>query len=154
MEGATNLLVDSYLIEAQSVEVERAFYEDESGEIKWGFGHGVDEKYLLVRPDVVFFDINKNPILFIELVASHKVDNEKKVKLRRLQIDTIEISIPKDSPEGIEQALYNTKRIKWLYNNVEQSTDYIPIPIGNSTEVPPLDELQKRLFAETNEYRQ
>lgn len=154
VEGLANLLVESVLIEAHSVQMERSFYEDESGEIKWGSGHGVDEKYLLVKPDVVFFDINNNPILFIELVATHKADNEKKAKLRRLGINAIEVSIPKDSQAGIESALYNTKRIKWLYNYVEQSATYIPIPIAAAEGILPIDEQQKRLFAETFECRQ
>lgn len=154
VEGLANLLSESVLIEAHSVQIERAFYEDESGEIKWGSGHGIDEKYLLVKPDVIFFDLNNNPILFIELVATHKADNEKKAKLRRLGINAIEVSIPKDSEAGIESALYNTKKIKWLYNYVEQSTPYIPIPASASEGIPSIDEQQKRFFSETLECRQ
>lgn len=153
-DGIPNLLVDSYTVEAHSLEVNRVFYEDEFGKIKWGSFNEVDEKDILAKPAVVFFDINKNPILLIEFVANHKVDNEKKIKLRQVHIDTIAITIPKDSQEGIEKALYSIKRIKWLYNNVEQSANYIPIPIGSSTEIPELDELQKRFFAETYECRQ
>lgn len=153
-EGQANLLAEAVLLEAHSVEMERTFYEDESGEIKWGSGTGIEEKYLLIRPDVVFFDQNKNPILFIELVATHKVDNEKKAKLRRLGIDAVELVIPKDSPEAIEGALYSAKHIKWIYNNVAESTKYIPIPIGTSEGVPSVDEQQKRLLTETFECRQ
>lgn len=152
-EGLANLLVEPILIEAHSVEMERAFYEDEFGEIKWGSGQGVNEKYLLVRPDIVFFDADKRPILFIELVATHKADNEKKAKLRRLGINTIEISVPKDTEAAIEASLYNTKRIKWLYNHVEQSSNYISVPYSTSEGIPQIDEQQKRLFAETFECR-
>lgn len=153
-EGLANLLVESILIEAHSVEMERTFYEDESGEIKWGSGQGVDEKYLLIRPDVVFFDIDKKPLLLIELVATHKPDNEKKAKLRRLGINAIQVSIPKDTEAAIEAALYNTKRIKWLYNNVEQSTTYVSVPFSTSEGISQIDEQQKRFFAETFECRQ
>jgi hypothetical protein len=153
-EGLANLLVESILIEAHSVEMERTFYEDESGEIKWGSGQGVDEKYLLIRPDVVFFDIDKKPLLLIELVATNKPDNEKKAKLRRLGINAIQVSIPKDTEAAIEAALYNTKRIKWLYNNVEQSTTYVSVPFSTSKGISQIDEQQKRFFAETFECRQ
>ncbi len=153
-EGMANLLIESVLVEAHSLQMERSFFENEQGEIKWGSAKDVDERYLLVRPDVVFFDLYNNPILFIELVATHKVDNEKKAKLRRLGINAIEIIIPRDAPSEIEAAFYNTKHIKWIYNHVAESTKYISIPVGNSKGIPPIDEQQKRFFAETYECRQ
>jgi len=154
MEGMANLIKEAELIEAHSVEVERAFYENEQGEIKWGSGQGVDEKFLLVRPDVVFFDAEKNPVLLVELAVSHKVDAEKTAKLRRLGINTIEILVPRDSPEAIEAALYTVKNTKWIYNYEEANAKYIPVPEGDSTGVSSADEQQRRLFAETFECRQ
>ena len=153
-DGIANLISEAQVIEAESVERQIAFYENEIGEIKWGPKQGVDEKYLLVVPDVIFFDKNQKPILFVELAASHKVDNEKKAKLRRLGINSVEITIPKDSPAAIEAAIRSTKNTKWLYNNEEEHTHYVPISQRDSEGIPPIDEQQERLFAETFECRQ
>lgn len=153
-DGLATLLKESVLIEAHSVEMERTFYEDSSGEIKWGGNHDVDEKHLLVKPDITFFDINKKPILFIELVVTHGVNAAKKAKLKRLGINTIQVKIPKDSPESIEKNFYSTERIKWIYNYDEECAKYIPIPNKDTTGIPSIDEEQRRLFAESFQCRQ
>lgn len=153
-DGLANLLKESVLVEAHSVEMERTFYEDSTGEINWGANKDVDEKYLLVKPDITFFDINKKPILFIELVATHGVNAAKKAKLNRLGINTIQVKIPKDSPASIEDNFYTTERIKWIYNYDEECAKYIPIPNKNTTGIPSIDEEQRRLFAESFQCRQ
>ena len=64
------------------------------------------EKFLLIQPDVAFFDKDETPILLIEIVATHKVDPEKIVKIKRLGIDTVQVKVPKDSPQEIENCFY------------------------------------------------
>lgn len=147
--GFANLLIEPTFIEAHTVGIEKAFYEDESGEIHYGSNPGVNERFLLVRPDVTFFDINLKPILFIEIVVTHGVNSDKLIKLKRLGIDTIQIKIPKESPEAIEKSFYNTSKIKWIYNNVEESTEYLPISDSGSEGVSSIDELQRKLFEES-----
>lgn len=154
IDGLKFLIKEAELIEAYSVRTEQIFYEDESGSIKWGSNKNVDEKYLLLKPDAVFFDTVDKPILFIEFVATHGINGPKLAKLRRLGINTIQVRVPKDSREAIEQSFYTTERTKWIYNYEEANTDYISVPSGNSEGILPSDEDQRRLFAETLNCRQ
>ena len=149
IKGWPNLISESKIIEAFSVGIERYFYEDENGKISFGKNDESTSKYLLLKPDVTFFDKNQNPILFIELVATHKVSEEKKIKLSRLGIDTIQITIPKDSPEAIGKTLNNTNHTKWIYNYEQENTQYIPISQSNSEGIQPIDEVQRKLFEES-----
>lgn len=113
------------IIEAAFVEIEQYFYEDENCYIKKSNKTDFDEKYLLFKPDVVFYNFEKVPILFIEIKATHGIDDDKFIKIKRLGIDTIEISIPKDSPEEIENTFNKTTRTKWIYNNEYENTENI-----------------------------
>jgi hypothetical protein len=138
---------ESELIQAHSVRNEVQFYEDEKGKICWGRNLDFKEaenknKYLLIQPDVTFFDKDNNPILLIELVATHKVDREKLTKIRRLGIDAVEVKVPKDSPEAINNIFGVTSQTKWLYNYEQEKTDYFSIPEGDRTGVLPLDDFQ------------
>jgi len=153
-EGLANSIREAELVRAFSVGIERTFYEDEFGEIKWGVNPEVDEKFLLVRPDVTFFDENNNPILFIELVATHGISNEKRAKLSRIGIDCIQVRIPKESPQEIEAAFSVIERTKWIYNHEESVTNYISVPNSDSTGIPPIDEQQRKLFSESFNCRQ
>jgi hypothetical protein len=151
--GLANLLIESMYIEAAHVGIERTFYEDESGVIYFGSNVDVESRFLIVRPDVTFFDRDNKPILFIEIVVSHKISTEKLIKLKRLGVDTIQIRIPKDSPESIENNFHKTNMIKWVYNKTEEATQYVPVAERNSKEILPLDELQRKLFEESFECR-
>lgn len=153
VDGWPNLISEAKIVEAHSVGIERYFYEDENGRISFGKNDESASKYLLLKPDVTFFDKNLNPILFIELVATHKVSEEKKIKLSRLGIDTIEITIPKDSPEAIGKALNSTNHTKWIYNYEQEITPYIPIPKSSTEGIQPIDEIQRRLFEESYKCR-
>jgi len=148
-EGLANLLEESKYIEAAHVGVELTFYEDESGVIHYGSHKDVDSRFLIVRPDIIFFNNKKEPILFIEIVVSHGIKSDKLVKLKRLGIDTVQVRIPKDSPESIEKNFHVTDKIKWIYNNVEERTEYVPITTSNSKGVSPIDELQRKLQEES-----
>ena len=121
------LLEETQFIEAHSVRAELTFYEDDEAKVHWGKNPETDNKNLLIRPDVTFFDIHGKPILLIEIVVSHKLDDEKKAKIKRLGIDTIQITIPKDSPENIANNFLVTKNTKWVFNHVEQNTFFYSI---------------------------
>ena len=147
-EGAPMLLEKAKFITAHKVKSQLTFYEDEEGAVKFGKNPEVENRYLLIRPDVVFFDANNKPILLIELVITHKVNAEKKVKLRRLGIDTISIIVPKSSEQEIEDNFKSTQRVKWEYNESEANTNYIRVSSGTSEGILEFDEHQKRLFEE------
>jgi len=150
INGSANLICESQFIDAEFVEAELFFYENEYGDILWTKTIFSDtNKYLLLKPDITFFDVNMNPILLIEIEATHKISEEKALKLKRLGINTVQITIPKDSPENIEKTFETTNRTKWIYNYEQESTEYIPISDSNSKGISSIDEDQRKLFEES-----
>lgn len=122
--GRKKLIQKSNSLEAAKVLVERQFYEDEYGKIGFGKKAEFDEssdKHLLVRPDIVFLDSNDKPILLIELVATHDIDDEKLAKINMLGINTISVKIPSGSKEDIEAVFHKTAHTKWVFNNLQES---------------------------------
>lgn len=148
-DGAPMLLEKSKFVTAKKVKSQLTFYEDSNGEIKYGKNPDIEDRYLLIRPDVTFFDANDKPILLIELVITHKVKEEKKIKLRRLGIDTVSIIVPKSSEQEIEDNFKTTKRVKWEYNGIEASTKYLRVSSGTSKGILEFDEDQRRIFEES-----
>lgn len=152
--GNANKIKDSEIIFANKVGVELRFYESADGKIQYLDSNSnsrkeVDEQFLIIVPDITFFDSRDNPILFIEIVATHKVTNEKQSKIRKLGVDTIQVTIPKDSAVEIEKVFYKTEKTKWIYNNEEAKSAYIPISIRDGEGISPVDELQRELFEES-----
>lgn len=145
----SKLLEKSKFINAFRVQSQVTFYEDDDGIIHWGKNPQVDKRYLIRRPDVVFFNEEDLPILFIELVITHKITDDKKADLHRLGIDTIQVIVPKTSQEDIEKNFYSTKNIKWVYNEKAASTNYFQVPSGNHQGVLEPDEHQRGLFKES-----
>lgn len=152
-EGLPMFLEESKIITASKVMAELTFYEDVEGNIKWGKNPNIDNRYLHIRPDVTFFDKNEKPILFIEFVITHKLTTEKKVKLSRLGIDTVQIIIPKVPEEEIEKAIKSVRKFKWIYNEIEANTEYVSVSKGNSETLLSFDEDQRKLFEESYKCR-
>lgn len=147
------LLEESKYIEADHVRAELTFYEDYDGNVRWGKNPEIEERNLLIRPDLTFFNAKGEPLLLLEIVVSHKIDDEKKVKLKRLGIDTIQIKIPKDSEDNIKKGLETSVNTQWVYNNEQERTNFIQISKRDGKLVLPADELEKRLFRESFECR-
>jgi hypothetical protein len=143
------LIEESKFVDADSVQSEVTFYEDKEGVIQYGKNPQIDKKYIVRRPDVVFFNKDKKPILFIELVVTNKLDDDKIADLYRLGIDTIQIQIPKTSEEDIEKCFQTIKNTKWVYNEKESKTNYLQIPRKDSQRILESDELENRLFKES-----
>lgn len=146
--GRPMVLQRARVIEAVTVRNELYFFEDMNGVINWSrkLPIGAHE---LVKPDVIFFDKEDKPTLFIELEATHRVSDEKKARLRHLGIDAVEVILPTGPFEEIEEAFRSTTKTKWLYNDKEQQTRYVQPPIRNTEDVPPPDELQRGVFEES-----
>ena len=127
-DGRGYKIRDSWIVYADSVQNELQFYEDENGEVAYGRNINFESgsKSLLIQPDVTFFDSNDNPILLIEIAATHKVDPYKILKIRSLGIDTVEVSIPRDSEKEIEKTFFVTSRTNWIYNYEREQAPYIP----------------------------
>jgi len=152
IEGAAFKLRESHTISAFQVENELYFYENELGDVAYDKGinwHEDENKLLLIKPDVTFFNEEGKPILLIEVVATHKLNDDKKTKIRRLGIDTIQVLIPKDSPSEIEQTFYKTDRTKWIYNNEQSKSEYLRVSNITAEGVSSVDELQREFFEES-----
>jgi len=149
VEGSPMLIQESKWIDAFKVRSQLSFYEDKNGKILWGKNPDILDRYLLIRPDVTFFDEDNRPILLIEFVITHAINDEKRLKLRRLGIDTIRIIIPKKPENEIEQTLKSSKSIKWVYNGKAANTEYVSPSSGNSSGILDLDEDQRKLFEES-----
>lgn len=146
------LIKESQFIEAKEILIERHIYENENGEIE--IIHKEDQsKELLIKPDAIFLDANGKPILIIEFVATHKPDLNKLIKLKRLGIDAIQVSIPKSSPEEIEKSFSITKHTKWLFNNEESNTNYLQFSNQYSRAIFEVDQEQRKLFEESYKCR-
>lgn len=143
------LLEETKFVEAHSVRAEFTFYEDDEGKVQWGKNPEIENKNLLIRPDVTFFDIHGKPILLIEIVVTHKLDDDKKAKINRLGINTIQITIPKDSSENIAKNLLITKNTKWVFNHVEQNTNYFQLPNRASARILSIDPIEMGFFRES-----
>ena len=148
-DGEPKLLQEGKTIIANTVKSQLSFYEDEDGVVTWGKNPEIEERYLLIRPDVTFFNKEGEPILFVEFVITHKLPPEKKIKLHRLGIDTVQIIIPKLPENEIEKSLKSVRKIKWVYNDLEANTNYIYVPKGSTEGISSIDEDQRRFFEES-----
>lgn len=145
-----NLISKEKYIEASFGIPELSFYEDDQGGIHYGKVFPDSNEYnLLIKPDITFFDNQSKPILLIELVATHKLSEEKKLKIKHLGIDCIQIAIPKDSPENIEKVFDKTEKTKWIYNYEQESREYVPTSISGGEGISFIDEDQRKLFEES-----
>tara|TARA_R110002020_G_scaffold293535_5_gene509218 strand:- start:150176 stop:151528 length:1353 start_codon:yes stop_codon:yes gene_type:complete len=147
--GLLNKLTEATWIEAAKVKSELTFYEDENCEIMYGRNPDIEERFMTVRPDITFFDAGGKPILFIEFLVTHKIDEDKKNKLCRFGINTVQIIIPKKSEEDIERVLKSSSHTKWVYNEIEANTEYIYFSDTSDGGVWEIDDDQRKLFEES-----
>lgn len=146
--GGVQIIRESWTVEADSVAVEMPFYENEEGKIIWG--RDLDwktdlGKFLQIQPDVTFFDTTGKPILLIELVATHKINEDKYLKIRNLGIDTIQVSLPTGPSTELEETFHKTARTKWVYNYERENTEYQHVPLRAGQDISLVDEFEKGL---------
>ena len=152
-DGLPMLLKHSETIKAYKVKSELTFYEDENCQIQFGQNPDIDERFLLIRPDITFFNEKDEPILLVEFVVSHKIDTEKKLKLKRLGLNTVQIIIPKKPGDEIEKALKSRTKVKWVYNEIEANTKYIFVSEATNNGVWSIDDDQRNIFEENYKCR-
>lgn len=117
--------------------------------LKWGKNPDIEESAVLLQPDITFFDILQNPILLIQFVEKYKITEEKRLKVRELGIDVVQIIIPRDSPENIAKSLEVTQHTRWMYNHTEQNTDYAQLQHRNRERISISDAVEMGFFKET-----
>ena len=97
------VLPDKYIFRYNSIDVEKSVSVD--GEI--------------IRPDVIVY--NENAKLAIEILVSHAVDDEKKEKIKRAKLTTVEISLNIDDILNKETLrIFLISKIsnkKWIFSN-------------------------------------
>lgn len=106
-----------------------------------------------IRPDVVFYDENGGPILFIEIIITHPIDDVKKAKLINKGIDTIQVALPHGDKDELKEIIEAGTNTKWVFNNEEFYTDYFSITGENRKELPSINEQQRSLFQESSTCR-
>lgn len=148
-DGIPMLLQEATTIVANRIEREVTFFEDEEGIIHSGKNIKIDDRYLWVRPDAVFYDKNDKPILFLEFVVTHKPDTDKLNKLQRLGINTVQIIVPKLAEPELEKEISKASKVKWTYNEIESNTVYISTTHRDGEGIPSIDEEQRKLFEES-----
>ncbi|MBE7635108.1 hypothetical protein F7642_12315 [Tenacibaculum finnmarkense genomovar ulcerans] len=152
-DGEIFKIKNSEFIDAKYTKSELTFYETDDGDVKFGKNPEINNRNLLIRPDVTFFNEHNEPVLLIEIVVTHKIDSEKLAKIKRLRINTVQVTIPKNSLENIERSFSLGKNIKWIHNNEQERTEYIFTTNKYSEELSQIDEFQKKLFQESFECR-
>lgn len=149
VNGSAVLLKKAFTFKAHSVKSELTFYETDDGVIKWGSDPLIEDRYNLIRPDLIFFDEKGKPQFLLEIVVTHKVHDIKKEKLRRLGINCLQVIIPKKETIEIENYLQKPSNFKWIYNELEANTEYLSISNGDSEEISSIDEQQRKLLEES-----
>ncbi|UFH57512.1 hypothetical protein [Spirosoma sp. KNUC1025] len=151
-EGRPLKIRDAEIIQADRVEIEYVFFENEEGEIKYcpsSEWYESPQRYFLIQPDVTFFNDEGKPILLIEIVVTHKINDEKRFKLKCLGLNTVSVNIPKALPEIIEQAFSSIQHTHWAYNYEQATTNYVPVSNQSSRSVSSIDELPHEFYEET-----
>ena len=148
IEGPTIVIKKAHTISAHRAELGPYFFENELGIMQSASKEPTGNVHHVYKPDVVFFDNENTPILFIELVETQKKENTKLADFKRLGIDVVRVSVPKNSRIAIEETFSKTNRTKWLYNNERERTKYISVSGGDSEDVHDFDGVQRGLYEE------
>lgn len=106
-----------------------------------------------ICPDLIFYNEQAEPILFIEIVITHPIDEEKKAKLIHIGIDTVQIDLPHGDREELEKLIEAGDNTKWAFNNEEFYTNYYSITSENRRELPSVDSEQRSIQQESSECR-
>ncbi len=140
-EEKPRLVSPSIFVYPSKILIETYIYEDDNGEIKWTKSSIVENRNLVIKPDAIFFNELNKPILLVEFAATHKINAEKKAKLFRLGINTVQINIPKSSPEDIRQAIITTQKTNWIYHLEHEQANFFQLPSGDNNRISPIDGL-------------
>jgi hypothetical protein len=151
--GLALFLLPGALVSAERVAKDRYFYEGPTGSIASGVSFDGPQEELLFKADVVFYDENDEPILFIQLGKRKKLTVAEFAGLKRLAVNTIHLTIPKESAAAIEISQTKGDRAKWLYHDDEQHIAYFQVSPDLGEGIPVVDGDPDRLSEETYDCR-
>jgi hypothetical protein len=151
--GLALFLLPGTIVAAARVEKGRYFWEGGNGSVHSGFDYDGPAEDLLFKADVVFYDENDDPILFIRLGKRRKLTVNERAGLQRLRVNTINLTIPKESAAAIEISQKKGDRAKWLYHDDEQQIAYFSVPGDLGEGIPAIDGDPDRLSEESYDCR-
>lgn len=151
--GLALFLLPGALICAERVAKNVYFFEGTNGTVESGFRFDGPPEELLFKADVVFYDENDEPMLFIQLRKQRKLSVAEFAGLKRLRVNTISLTIPKESAASIEISQTTGDRAKWLYHDDEQQIAYFQVPTDLGEGIPAIDGDPDRLSEETYDCR-
>ena len=152
-QGLALFLLPGELITAARVTKNEYFYEGISGGIESGFAFNGSPEDLLFKADVIFYDENDEPILFIRIGKRKNLTPTEFAGLRRLGVNLINLTIPKESAAAIAISQTKGDRAKWLYHDDEQHISYFSVPTNLGEGIPVVDGDPDRLSDETYDCR-
>ncbi|MCY2685866.1 hypothetical protein [Salinimicrobium sp. TH3] len=147
------LLREERVFNPSEIKAQQTFFLKERVEAKPSTEDSSQVKKKHIRPDVVFYGENGAPILFIEIIITHPIDDIKKAKLINLGIDTIQIDLPHGDKDELREIIEAGTNTKWVFNNEEFYTDYFSITGENRKEFPSINEQQRSFFQESSTCR-
>ncbi|WP_454803729.1 hypothetical protein [Mucilaginibacter phyllosphaerae] len=151
--GLALFLLPGTWVSAARVEKHKYFYEGANGSVESAFTYNGPSEELLFKADVVFYDENDEPILFILLGKRKKLTINEFAGLKRLRVNTISLTIPKESAAAIEISQKKGDRAKWLYHDDEQQIAYFSVPADLGEGIPAIDGDPDRLSEESYDCR-
>ncbi|MCR4716705.1 MAG: hypothetical protein K5656_05950 [Lachnospiraceae bacterium] len=125
-ESALHLMAKNILLENKEVFIPAIYYSDLGKVCKYTDVELESHKYEGVIPDVLMTNKDSSTVLFVEIYVSHAVDDDKRKKLERLNIPTIEIDlrdmIEDYTEESVAKTIITGDRTKWIWN--ESAREY------------------------------
>lgn len=149
VNGMAYILQDATMVEANDAKPQLSFFEDNDGQVSWSQGDIPVDAIFLAKPAVTFFDERGKPFLLIELSGESSMTVEKRVRLKRMGIDVVRVSVPRDAPEAIERIFQVTANTKWIYSHEEDNTTYdLQLASGSGETLLDVSPDQSELFQE------
>lgn len=147
------LLREEKVLIPSRIEAQQTIFLKEGLEDKSSTDDNSQVKKKYIRPDVVFYGQNEEPLLLIEIIITHPIDDKKKAKLINLGIDTIQIDLPHGDKDELREIIEAGTNTKWVFNNEEFYTNYFSITGENRKEFPSINEQQRSFFQESSTCR-
>lgn len=126
--GLALFLLPGTIVSADRVEKDKWFYEDATGNVQSTSDYQGAAEDILFKADVVFYNENDEPILFIRIGKKKKLTINEQAGLQRLRVNAISLTIPKESAAAIELSQKKGDRAKWLYHDDERQISYFSVP--------------------------
>ncbi len=151
--GLALFLLPGELVTAARVENNKYFFEGPTGNMESTSIYDGPPEELLFKADAVFYNENDDPILFIRLGKRKKLTIDELAGLKRLRVNTINLTIPKESAAAIEISQKKGDRANWLYHDDEQQIAYFQVPTDLGDGIPVVNGDPDRLSEESYDCR-